>query len=161
MITITNRWSGKVLLEKNIDSLEGAYLRGADLEGAYLEGANLRGAYLEGANLRGADLRGAYLRGAYLRGAYLRGADLEGADLEGADFRGANLEGAKLDGCYLTIQGSQHCLIYYNGLLQIGCEIHSLDKWLASYEIIGNDNEYTESQIKEYYNYMKICKELS
>ena len=90
------------------DTLEEAYLEGADLGYANLEGAdlgyaNLGGAdlgyaNLRGANLRGADLGYANLRGANLRGANLRGAELEGANLAGADLRGANLRGADYSG---------------------------------------------------------------
>ena len=163
-------------------NLEGAYLRGAYLEGAYLEGAYLRGAYLEGAYLEGAYLRGAYLRGAYLRGAYLEGAYLEGAYLEGANLRGAYLEGAYLGGAYLeganlrgaylegaknitfpilNIQGTQHHLFYMSGKISIGCENHTIDKWIKDYKTIGEEHGYTDEQIKEYFGYIKICKKLA
>ena len=56
---IKNRFTGKIILSSDSDTLCGANLRGANLGEAYLGGADLRGA-----NLRGADLRGAYLGGA-------------------------------------------------------------------------------------------------
>ena len=76
------------------DTLEEAYLEGADLGYADLRGADLKGADLRGANLKGANLGGADLGYADLRYADLKGADLRGADLKGADLRGANLRGA-------------------------------------------------------------------
>ena len=78
-----------------------ADLGGADLEGANLRGANLGGANLRGANLEGANLRKAYLGGANLRGANLGGANLEDANLESAYLGGANLGGANLRSAYL------------------------------------------------------------
>ena len=94
--------NGVVLMSLNIDTLQGADLRGANLQEANLQGADLWGANLRRANLQGADLWGANLRRANLQEADLRGADLEGANLRGAnlqeaDLRGANLEGADLD----------------------------------------------------------------
>jgi hypothetical protein len=70
---------------KEVVSLEGAILRGADLRSADLEGADMRGA-----DLRSADLKGACIRGVDLddSGEIKRPADLRGADLrktEGLD----------------------------------------------------------------------------
>jgi len=119
------------MVEKNVETGQGANLRGADLAGAdlldaILAGANLAGASLaeanlEGANLAGANLRGVSLRKANLQGvnfqkanlhsadlgkailerANLQGADLQEADLEGADLEGTDLEGADLEGANL------------------------------------------------------------
>ena len=135
-------------------NLRGANLRGADLRGADLRGANLRGANLFGAdlsdtnlsdtNLSGADLRGADLFGANLSGANLSGADLFGADLRGADLRGANLSGADLFGANLsganllcsgdmifvkTLQIEKWKIAYTSNVIQIGCQIHTIEKW--------------------------------
>lgn len=118
---ILHKNTGKVLYEVEGDTLRAAYLRGADLRGANLEGANL-----EDANLREADLRGAYLRDANLRGTYL--------------------EGAKI----ITFQAGKHVAVYFEGNLQIGCEYHTLEHWLTDFEKIGNHNDYTESEIKQY-----------
>ncbi len=114
-IAITNRWTGAVQYECELDAsfdtqsrsfqlgeaVKLAYKSGADLSGAYLCGADLRGADLRGAYLRGANLRCAYLRGANLRGANLSHANLSDADLRGAYLRGADLRGADLRGAYL------------------------------------------------------------
>jgi hypothetical protein len=148
-IEIKNRFTDKIILCGEYESIKdflernrGAYLRGANLEGAYLEGA-----YLRGANLRGANLEGAYLRGANLEGAYLEGANLRGA------------KGVKLP--ILNIQGSAHHLFYMSGKISIGCETHTVEKWLKDYQKIGENHEYTDVQIAEYYQYIKMCAELS
>ena len=106
---ITNRWSGLVQFEAEIEcgadasvgvkvglAVRWARTNKADLRGAILRGAILRDAILSGADLSGADLRGAVLRDADLRDADLRGADLSGADLRDADLRVAVLSGAAL-----------------------------------------------------------------
>jgi uncharacterized protein YjbI with pentapeptide repeats len=128
-------------------NLGDAYLRGADLRGAYLGGADLGGAYLGGAYLRGADLRDANLRDAYLGGAdlggaYLGGANLGDAYLRGANLRGANLRGADLGGAKwrdnivlsrapLFIDGLKWRVSILDEHMEIGCELHRIDKWAA------------------------------
>ena len=126
-------------------SLRGADLGGADLYGADLYGADLRGANLRGADLGGADLGGADLGGANLRGADLRGADLGGADLGGADLGGANLRDADLGGANLrdadlrdadlrgaaiVIYGMTWTIQIAKNHIRIGCQSHSLEKWI-------------------------------
>ena len=101
-LEIKNRFTGKVLFEFETENntiketLQRAYLEGANLKGANLKGANLKGANLEWANLEGANLEWADLKGANLEWADLKGANLEGANLEGAYLEGANLKGANL-----------------------------------------------------------------
>lgn len=152
MIEIKNRFTREIIISGKYDSIKYALEKNKDAD---LIGANLRSADLRGANLRGANLRDANLRGANLRDADLRGANLKGADLEGAYLKGADLRGA-----YLFIQGSKHRFNFYNGFIWIDCECHSLEYWLIMYDTIGRENDYTEEQIKEYYKYIKMCKEL-
>ena len=80
MITIKNRFSGKIIIE--VDTLRGANLRDANLCDANLCDANLRGANLRGANLCDADLCDANLRGANLRGADGNGKEIISFNLE-------------------------------------------------------------------------------
>jgi uncharacterized protein YjbI with pentapeptide repeats len=97
---------------KDLDSVNGAQLSGADLryasaEGAFFADANLHRVDLTGADLTAADLNNADLGFANLTGARLSGADLSGANLIGADLSeeylsGADLAGAQLDGTDLT-----------------------------------------------------------
>ena len=85
------------------------------------------------------------------------GADLRGADLCGANLYGANLRGAKnIKLPILSLNGSKHSLYYINDIIQIGCEKHSVDEWIKNYESIGKNNDYTEEQITEYGNYIKM-----
>ena len=93
---------------------------------ANLRGANLRGAYLSGAYLRNADLTGANLRNANLRNADLRNADLTDAELgEVSSLWGTigNMREVK------TVQCGTWPVTYTADLMQIGCQIHSLDEW--------------------------------
>ena len=99
--------------------------------------------------------------GADLTGADLIGADLRGADLRGANLLGANILGANLDSKVISINGSRHFFFYFDGNVSIGCEFYSLEYWLIMYEKIGNDNEYTSYQIKEYKKYLDFCKEVN
>ena len=145
--------------------LYGANLSRANLSGADLFGANLSGADLSGANLSRADLSGANLSGADLYGANLSGADLFGANLSGADLSEANLSGADLSETIIklpiiNITGSTHSLLYMDGVIKIGCENYSVEKWLSNYVAIGTNNGYTDEQIKEYKTYIDMIANL-
>jgi hypothetical protein len=48
-----------------------------------------------------------------------------------------------------------------SGKIAIGCENHTIDKWLKDYKKIGEAHGYTEEQIKEYYQYIKICSAIA
>jgi hypothetical protein len=160
-------------------NLEGANLREANLEGANLRGANLREANLRGANLRGANLDGANLRWANLREANLEEANLEEANLEGANLEGANLREANLDGANLrganlmgadlydvkgklifTFQINKHFAYYCDGVLKIGCVSESIDRWKARAQEIGEEEGYTENDVKNYLAIINVISEL-
>ena len=126
---------------RNAD-LRTANLCNADLCGANLCNANLCNADLRTANLCNADLRNADLRTANLCNADLCGANLCNANLCNADLCGANLCNANL--CNADLRGcagnrSQikslfisdvYSITYTSEFLQIGCERHSISKWL-------------------------------
>jgi hypothetical protein len=143
-------------MEKNSGAnLYRAYHYKADLSGADLSGANLSGANLSGANLSGANLYKADLSGANLYKADLSGANLYKANLYKADLSGANLYKA-----IVFICGSLHNLQYNTtiGELRIGCHVYHLEYWLLMFDVIGREEGYSEMQISEYHNYMKMLK---
>ena len=165
--------TGDNLSEANLSGayLSEANLSGANLSGANLSGANLLEAYLTGANLSEANLSGDNLSGAYLSGANLSGANLSGANLSGANLSGANLLGANLLGA--TLLGAnlnhligqeiyncyfgQHNAVYVKqtGIVTIGCQEHTIEYWLENYEKIGEEAEYTKTQIVLYGDWLK------
>ena len=127
-IEIKNRFNNKIFLQGEYDSINDALVKNRD------------------ANLRGADLGG----------ANLRGADLECADLEGANLWGANLGGA----IFVFICGSRHNIQYNQsiGELRIGCHVYHLEYWLIMFDVIGREEGYSDKQISEYHNYMRMIK---
>src|SRR5690348_4327244 len=134
--------------------LSGANLSGADLSGAYLSRAYLSGAYLSGAYLSRADLSGAYLSGADLSGAYLSGAYLSRADLSGAYLSGADLSGAQH---VLRISGGRHDIVVSDtGMVSIGCHDYPIERWLASYKVIGQAENYGPEEIEDYADRLKL-----
>jgi hypothetical protein len=52
----------------------------------------------------------------------------------------------------------QHIASYF-GLdeIRIGCHVHNIAHWLANFEEIGEDAEYTPEQIKKYGKFIKSC----
>jgi uncharacterized protein YjbI with pentapeptide repeats len=169
--------SGANLSEANLygANLSEANLYGANLSGANLSEANLYGANLSEANLYGANLYGANLSEANLSGANLSGANLSGANLSGANLSRANLSRANLSranlseanlyiACSSQVQGidiqviylSKHRIVKYQDTIQIGCKVYSIQHWLDSYREIGKKAGYTEKEIKQYGNMIKL-----
>ena len=133
---IKDKGNQQVILTIEGETLEGVDLRGADLRLAQLGKENMKGANLEGANLVGADLQGADLRGANLEHTNLRFANLRGANLEGANLRFTQLEGVKLNNAKLpdgvVVMDQMHWkVIIVHDRIQIGCQNHSIDEWVA------------------------------
>ncbi len=151
-IEIKNRFSGTIIISGEYDSIKDALEKnsGADLSGADLSGANLSEANLYKANLYKANL--------YKANLYK--ANLSRADLYKADLYKANLSGANLDGAIVFICGSLHNLQYNTtiGELRIGCHVYHLEYWLLMFDVIGREEGYSEMQISEYHNYMKMLK---
>ena len=55
---------------------------------------------------------------------------LYGADLYGADLRGADLCGADLRGAAIVIYGMTWTIQIAKNHIRIGCQSHSLEKWI-------------------------------
>ena len=127
----------------------------SDGEIANLSGANLRWANLSGADLSGADLSGANLSGADLSGANLSGSNLRWANLSGANLRWANLSGA--DGAFVTGYYGKHHAVAACGYISIGCERHTYQEWLDNGVKIGKDNGYTDAEITDYMDWIRLA----
>ena len=139
-------------------SLSYADLRNVDLNNADLSNVDLSNASLIYADLNNADLRHVDLIYASLIYADLSNADLSNVDLHHADLSNANLSHANLSRL-ITIIGSAHNLQYYNNQLKIGRYEYPLAYWLIMYDTIGQEEGYTEEQIKEYKSYIDMLKQ--
>jgi len=158
--------------------LSGADLSGADLYRANLSGADLSRANLEEANLEEANLEEANLSRANLHYAKLHYANLSGADLSGADLSGANLYYANLSGANLSkanlfrtnlfrakgvtiFQYEQHPAAAFNNnrYITIGCKTYRTINWVKNFEKIGKDEDYSNSQIKMYGQFINMINE--
>ena len=47
---------------------------------------------------------------------------------------------------------------HLNGKLSIGCRCLKISNWLSNFEEIGKAEGYSENEIKEYYNYIKLAE---
>ena len=62
----------------------------------------------------------------------------------------------------LQIQGTRHFICMPKvGFLKIGCIELSINDWGDRFKDIGNENGYTESEIKEYGLYIELAKTLN
>ena len=150
----------KQILENHQLWLTGKGGKKADLSDANLVGANLSRATLSRAILSGANLSNANLSDADLSDADLSGADLSCANLVGADLSRANLSGAKT-----PYPIYQFFIGKFNGVasphtLRIGCEEHDWDIWLQKYKEIGEKAQFSEQEIDQHYQVIKLYYKL-
>ena len=140
----------------------------ADLSITKLSGASLYGGNLSGANLSGADLSKADLSEANLEGAKLEGANLYGANLYYANLSGANLSKANLFRTNLfrakgvtIFQYEQHPAAAFNNnrYITIGCKTYRTINWVKNFEKIGKDEDYSNSQLKMYGQFINMINE--
>jgi uncharacterized protein YjbI with pentapeptide repeats len=84
---------------------------------------------------------------------------LSRADLSGADLSGANLSGTIYENKTKTELTYQKHIASYFGLdeIRIGCKVYSISYWLANFEAIGKEADYTPEQIKKYGEFIKAC----
>lgn len=145
MIQIKNKYSGVVIKEvtslsnSNLSysdlrdsdlrcsdlrcsNLRGSTLRGSDLSNSNLRDSNLRDSNLTYSNLRDSDLRGSNLRDSNLSYSHLRGSDLRGSDLRNIIGNGKEVK---------SLQIGTYMVSYHKDILNIGCQSHTLDKWIA------------------------------
>ena len=56
----------------------------------------------------------------------------------------------------LYIQGTRDPLTTCSlSKISIGCETHTVSEWMKNYKKIGKENEYSDKEISEYYQYLK------
>lgn len=73
----------------------------------------------------------------------------------------AKVYGGKFEKSPLQIQGTKHFVcIPKPGYLKIGCEERLISDWESNYIEIGDENEYSESEKEEYFEYIKIAKKI-
>jgi hypothetical protein len=150
---IKHRHTNEILFSIETDSFRSA-VEAAVFKKIGLRYADLSYADLRYTNLRYADLSYADLSSANLRYANLRYADLSYADLSSADLRYADLSYADL----LVFQFQMQWVYYtFDGMLRIGCESHTIAKWVKEYKEIGNKNNYSPIQIEMYGQFIKMC----
>lgn len=141
---IRDRWNKDIRFTVEAESFRSA------VELALISGLNLRGADLADADLCVANLRDADLRDADLHDADLRGADLSGANLQDADLAGANLRDAILgEHRIISIPGHKDDLVYVDGILQIGCDHHTIPEWRERYRDLEKDG-YSARDVEIY-----------
>jgi len=120
-------------VEKQIESVKGADLKGrnlnnADMYDAFLVKTDLRGASLKSADLKGVNLQKANLEGADLRKANLQGANLQEANLQGANLQKALLYKANLQEANLESANLQEAILQEANLQEANLESANLQK---------------------------------
>ena len=69
------------------------------------------------------------------------------------------VHGGKWEKSPLYIKGSCHGLTTSSfETVSIGCKTHTVDEWLDNYREIGQENNYTDEQVEEYYDYLLLAK---
>lgn len=61
----------------------------------------------------------------------------------------------------LFITGTKNSLNWYGtGIIHIGCHKKEIDWWVKNYKDIGKKEGYSEDEIEEYFEYIKICERM-
>ena len=61
----------------------------------------------------------------------------------------------------IFITGTRHTVNWYGeDNIHIGCHSKKISWWKKNYKMIGEKEGYSEAEIKEYYEYIKICETL-
>ena len=109
MIQIKNRYNGNVI--KEVESLSTGNLSNSDLSYSDLSYSNL-----------------SYIN---LRGSNLRDSDLSNSNLNYSDLRGSDLSCVIGNGIEIkSLQIGTYMVSYHKDILSIGCQTHTLDKWI-------------------------------
>lgn len=124
MIQIKNRYNGNVI--KEVESLSTGNLSNSNLRYSDLRHINLSCINLRGSDLRDSDLSYSNLSYSNLRGSTLRGSTLRGSDLSGTDLRCVIGNGIEIK----SLQIGTYMVSYHKDILNIGCQTHTLDKWI-------------------------------
>ena len=145
----------------------GGEIWGGEIWGGVIWGGVIWGGVIWGGEIRGGVIRGGVIRGGVIRGGEIRGGEIKGGVIRGGVIRGGVIRGGEIRGgvievSLLQIQGTRH-FCYASPTkdgkeihLGIGCEFHSIKEWLNSFGSIGNANDYSESEIEEYGEYIKL-----
>lgn len=81
--------------------------------------------------LRGSDLSYSDLSYSNLSYSDLRGSDLRGCNLRDSDLRGSDLRRVIGNGKEIkSLQIGTYLVSYHKDILNIGCQSHTLDKWI-------------------------------
>ena len=111
-----------------------------------------------------------WLESEYMMGsrANLSEADLSEANLSRANLSGANLSGANLSGAYLfetkgiaVFRYEKHLALAFNNnkYITIGCKTYKTKNWVMNFEEVGKDEDYSNSQIKMYGQFINMINE--
>ena len=100
-----------------------------------------------------ADIKAGYFRGGVFHSGIFRGGDFNGGDFYDGAFNGGWLP--------LQISGSRHFVNIPDGVhIKIGCKRLTPKQWQLNFEKIGQEENYTPHQIKEYKRYIDLAKQM-
>lgn len=116
--------------------------------------------WLIGRGGRKADLSGANLSGANLSGANLSGADLSNTNLTSTNLLTANLTGTKTPYPIYQFFVNKFNGVATSATLRIGCEEHDWDTWLQEYNNIGKKAVFSEREIDQHWQVIKLYYKL-
>lgn len=73
----------------------------------------------------------------------------------------AHIYGDAWDRSPLFIVGSRHSLTNCKkGYIQIGCHCKTIEWWYKNYKAVGKKEGYSEIEMKEYFEYIKLFKKI-
>ena len=157
--------SKTLIFEKSLlvkGEIRGGEIWGGVIWGGVIWGGEIWGGEIWGGEIWGGVIWGGVIWGGVIWGGVIRGGVIRGGVIRGGVIRGGEIRGGVIEVSLLQIQGTRH-FCYASPTkdgkeihLGIGCEFHSIKEWLNSFGSIGNANDYSESEIEEYGEYIKL-----
>ena len=136
-------WGGAVI--------RGGVIRGGEIRGGVIFGGVIFGGVIWGGEIWGGEIWGGEIRGGVIRGGVIFGGVIWGGEIWGGEWKESPLQ----------IQGTKHFFnICSKTEIRIGCKTFTFEFWKENFSQIGKDQNYTESEIKEYGLYIDLAFKL-
>ena len=116
--------------------------------------------FVNGGEFHGGEFLSGVFHGGEFHDGEFHGGEFHGGEFRGGEFRGGEFLGGEFHTSPLFVQGTRHFVCLVGDVLNIGCNQHSVEYWLQSFEQIGHSNCYSEEQIQEYKNYIELAAKI-
>ena len=151
--------SNEVIFHDDANIFDGVF-HGGVFHGGVFHGGVFRDGVFHGGVFHGGVFRDGVFHGGVFHGGWFHGGVFHGGWFHGGEFRDGWFHGGVFHDGWLPLQisGSKHFLNIPDGkTIQIGCKNGTPAWWRLNYKQVGKEQGYSEAQVAEYYEYIKLA----